>query len=169
MKCPEIPQSVATRLTMLSEHALEFNCDLYDYRGSHPNEPHPWAGSVRRHRSASARPDGNVDHPVILPNLLMMAEPRDNLTTRRTLSNQGTICHQIVDNDFRKKIAVSGRTRVISFRRYAANSSAIAITAGVQLVVREYSVNRSYLLDFIANQSPIIRTQTQVDSNTSAV
>jgi hypothetical protein len=54
-----------------------------------------------------------------LPNLLVVAEIRDNFTKCCALGNQPTIRHQIADNNFRKKIAMPGGARVISLPDYA--------------------------------------------------
>ena len=85
MKGSKVSQSVPARLTVFREYAFEFNRDLDNYGRRQPNEPQPGTGLSWRHRSTRARADGYVYNPVVLRDLLMVAQTRNDLTTRGPL------------------------------------------------------------------------------------
>jgi hypothetical protein len=87
----KIAQPIATRFAVLSKYAFEFNGNLDDYRRTHRDE---FAGR-QRDRGTGAGSKRDVDHPVVLTNLLTVPETRDEPTTGGSLANQRTVLYEI--------------------------------------------------------------------------
>lgn len=83
VECAEVTQPVAACFAVLCDDALKLDSDLDDNRGTHPDES--WVSG--RYRGAGTGPDRYVNDPVVLADLLVVAEMGNNSTNGRSFGD----------------------------------------------------------------------------------
>lgn len=107
----EIAKPVLSRLAVLGNNGLQFDRDLNDRRLG-VAYPAPCHGSNRLAGAGSYR---DVDDPVVVTNLLMMAKLGDDLPARRAITKRQATVDEVVDDDFGKIVAMSRGSGVVPF------------------------------------------------------